>query len=177
MRLLLTFTLLTITPSLALSLNLFEGISSYIHGEVKTIRNADIVYKKVEYSDYLVTYQYQFWKIKHQSICANYRNNLLDYSKCTVVAKQLFTDTCTVLQNKKSLTDIRKFQKQMYCTSATTYNPTVASIRSSDKSSTVLYSARDKCNSLILKAMSSKTENDIAKRDQACDEYRKLKNK
>ncbi len=86
-------------PSLAFSSNIFEGFSDYIHGEVRTIQNADITNKIVKHSGYQVTYQYQFWKIKYPSVCANYKGNLSEYSKCTVAAKKLFSDTCTYLQN------------------------------------------------------------------------------
>ncbi len=164
-------------PSLVYSANLFGGISDYIHGEVRTIQNAEVTHKNVKYSGYQVTYQYQFWKIKHSLVCANYKSNLADYSNCTIAAKKLFTDTCTVLQNETNVTGIRKQQKIMYCSSSVNFKPVIASISSSAVQDTEVSLARDKCNSLILQAMNTKSSSDVAKREHACEKYKKMKNK
>lgn len=177
MRLPAIFAFLLSLPSLVFSANLFEGISDYIHGEVKTIRNADLTHKNVKYSGYQVTYQYQFWKIKHPSVCANYKENLSDYSKCTIAAKKLFTDTCSVLQNEQNISGIRKQQKIMYCSSSVNFKPVIASISTSNEQESELSIARGKCNSMILQAMNTKNSSDVAKRDRACAKYKELKNK
>jgi len=168
--------LLLCLPSISFSFNLFEGVSDYIHGEVRSIRNADLTHKKVKYSGYQVTYQYQFWKIKHPSVCENYKGNLSDYSQCTIAAKKLFTDVCTVLQKKKN-SGTKKHQELMYCSSATTYKPVIASISRANVQDTEVSLARDKCNSLILQAMNTRNASDIAKRDRVCARYKELKNK
>ena len=176
MRSYITTLLLTCLPSMAFSLNIFEGVSDYIHSEVRISRNADIVYKNVKYAGYEVTYQYQFWKIKHSMVCQNYKNNLADYSKCTIAAKKLFTDVCTTLKQQHN-TGTRKLQQLMYCSSAQKYKPVIASItRASNKRTSEVVLARDKCNSLILQAMNTKSSSDIAKRDIACSKYKRLKN-
>ena len=50
-----------------------------------------------------------------------------------------------------------------------------ASISKADAQDDEVILARDKFNSLILQAMNTKSSFDVAKRDRACEEYKKLK--
>ena len=160
-------------------INIFSATSNYIQDEIKSIRNATPVYKKINYKGYQVTYTYQFWKINYQSICNNYRNKLSEYSNCTQAAKRLFFDICTGLKRTQN-SGINKQQEIMYCDNSRRYKPTIATIiwsDSTDKSSNPnLEAARDKCNSLITKALISRNEFDVERRDEACKKYRIIKN-
>ncbi|NOQ79747.1 MAG: hypothetical protein GQ546_10145 [Gammaproteobacteria bacterium] len=168
--------LLSFFPSLSSSEMLFDGIASFIYRDLMEASGAELQFKNVKYSDYQVSFQYQYWRVKDKSVCANYKNNLLDYSKCTVEAKQFFTDTCTYLQSSQS-SDKRKIQlKNMYCNAAMNFKPIIASISASNENETELSKAKSKCNSMILQAMNSKSASDISKRDISCKKYKEMRN-
>ncbi|MCU7837212.1 MAG: hypothetical protein KZQ83_18465 [gamma proteobacterium symbiont of Taylorina sp.] len=97
------------------------------------------------------------------------------FANLTVEAKKLFNEFCAYLQNNPKKVKQQPQLKNMYCTSAASYQPVVASISESTEKDTELAKAKSKCNSLIMKTMNTRTESDVNKRDAACSKYKEMK--
>ena len=123
-----------------------------------------------------VPYSYQIWKIRPQTVCGTYRQDVALYSKCTVAAQSLFNDTCAYLQaNPQSHWKYRK-TKNMYCDAAATYQPTVANVEWSNDVSPV-EEARAECNLAVAELMGNRTAKNRKKKEEACEKYHALQGK
>lgn len=66
--------------------------------------------------------------------------------------------------------------EEMYCKKALSYQPVVAIIsKSNTESQSELNQAKNLCNTMIIRAMSSKKSSDFSQRDIVCSKYKKLK--
>lgn len=143
------------------------SISSYIQEDYRSRVGLELTPLVIKHNKMDIPFQHQIWKIKDKSVCELYKQNSAKYSKCTINAKSLFTEICSELSKKKSNNWQHQKYQNMYCNASITYKPMVASISSG--SSSKKSDAEKKCNELILKAMSNKDKELIARRDQACN--------
>jgi len=130
---------------------------------------------QAEFNNQTISYQYQSWKIKHKSVCANHKKNLLELSSCSQAAKQLFIEVCKHAQLYTNQEKIVKKIKNMYCTAAIDYKPVVATLTASGTKATPLSKAREMCLALSKKAKLTQNHKVIEQRDKACSIYGKMK--
>ena len=76
-----------------------DFIHSLAYSVTSTHRDMLGVELESKYKDQPVTFQYQLWRLRKDSVCAQLKHNLLEYSKCTRAARALFTQTCRHLTN------------------------------------------------------------------------------
>lgn len=127
---------------------------------------------EIEYKGLYIPFQHQVWKVRDSSVCQRYISNTLKYSKCTVTAKELFTNLCRDLSRTKK--DVSNRHQRMYCNAAHSYTPTYASISAAKQDSTITV-ARKACNTATISAMSSSDVRLINERKTACENYEKVK--
>lgn len=122
----------------------------------------------VEYQKQLVSFQYQMWRLRPNSVCQPLKStSLLKYSECSMAASQFFRETCQQLKNNPNDSLLYPQYKRLYCNAAASYRPTVAKIRRSaplDENA----EQRQQCSMLILKASRTRDPSDIWERDQVC---------
>ncbi|MCB1690984.1 MAG: hypothetical protein KDI33_20985 [Halioglobus sp.] len=128
----------------------------------------------IEYEGTKIPFQYQMWRIREPSVCANLTQNTADYSQCTVKASELFNKLCTEIPTKKNADWKYSKTKNMYCNAAMTYQPMIASI-SSESPESELLQAKKKCNAATVEAMGSSDPAAIGRRDRTCQKYNELK--
>ncbi|MDI3323725.1 hypothetical protein QKW35_04970 [Pontibacterium granulatum] len=124
--------------------------------------------KHVIYRDQPVTFQYQLWRLRKNSVCAQLKHNLLEYSKCTRAARALFIETCRHLTNNPS--DHWKHQKlkNLYCAASVEFKSVVAEVRRSTVADDQELKRRQQCSVLRIQAMSSRDPRTIQLRDEVC---------
>lgn len=83
----------------------------------------------VDYHDQPVSFQYQMWRLRPNTVCLPQKNKLLEYSACTEAASQFFHETCQTLQQKPIRTTLYSNYKRLYCNAAVSYQPVVAKVR------------------------------------------------
>nr|WP_320135988.1 hypothetical protein [uncultured Amphritea sp.] len=123
----------------------------------------------VEYHNQPVSFQYQMWRLRPNSVCQSLKADLLNYSACSEAASQLFRETCQTLQQRSSNSLNYPNYKRLYCNAAASYQPVIAKVR---RSAPVGENAeqRQKCSMLTLKAARTRKNIDIYNRDKACGE-------
>ncbi|WP_227512684.1 MULTISPECIES: hypothetical protein [Marinobacter] len=137
-------------------------------------RNLEITPVVVEYEGTPVSYQHQLWRVRPESVCANYQQNISKFSKCTVKASRLFNALCLELK-QSGVEGLRQVQVQnMYCNAAVSFKPTVADIGSAQTLSG-LEEARRACNAATVSSMGNSDPRLARERDKACEVYRDLK--
>lgn len=146
-------------------------VTTNVHNNVSDIYGLKIKTEVIEYDGTKVKFQYQLWKIKPKTVCATYKQKMLDYSTCTVKAQKLFSAICDELPtNNKSHWKTKKI-KNMYCNAAVNYQPVVAIIAKPIK----VDEQRDiekKCNLLILKTMNNKNKDLLAEKSVVCGQIK-----
>lgn len=149
-------------------------VSSDIAGQYSARHDVEIQSLNIEYEGIDIPFQHQVWKIRPDSVCAFYRDELLSFSKCTASAKRLFRTVCDHLSEKPI--DHWKYlkTKNMYCNAAVSYQPTVAAISEAEKPAP-LEAARQKCNLATAQALGRTDAASIAARTATCSAYEKLK--
>ncbi len=125
---------------------------------------------KIYYDGSAVTFQYQLWKVRKDSICAQVRDDLPEYFKCTQAAKSLFRQTCKSLRKKRA--DDWKHQRleELYCGAATDFDPVRANLEQANN--VVDYKdlkRRQLCAVLRVKAMTLQDDKSAKVRDAVCD--------
>ncbi|MBN0986448.1 hypothetical protein [Amphritea pacifica] len=83
----------------------------------------------VDYHDQPVSFQYQMWRLRPNTVCLPQKNKLLEYSACTEAASQFFHETCQTLQQKPIRAALYSNYKRLYCNAAVSYQPVVAKVR------------------------------------------------
>ena len=154
-------------------LELVSNTAKKSYSDVVGVQETSLV---VSYNGISVPYKFQLWKIKDKSVCSTYSNNMAKYSKCTLMAKSLFTDTCNSMKKNRVINGKKKQIRNMYCNAAETFKPTVASI-SKANIRTPVEMARAKCNMAIANAMGSSDSYLKNQQNEVCDKYKKLLNK
>lgn len=149
-------------------------VSTAVSEQLVDVHGLDLKAVVVTHEGVKVPYAYQLWRIKPQSVCESYRENIGEYSRCTVAAKSLFNAVCQRMQlQRDSGLNSRKL-KNMYCAASVSYRPTIASI-SAAAEQTPLEKAREACNLAIAEAYGASDPVVRKKKDKACDEYKALK--
>lgn len=108
-------------------------------------------------------------------MCADQREQLREFSRCTQSAKRFFADACRYLQDKRGTGWKYDKYKNMYCSAAISFKPSIASIQAAGEA-TPLEAARKECNNLIVAASGGASPAIVAERDHACRHYNALKN-
>jgi len=124
---------------------------------------------EVEYQQQPVSFQYQMWRLRPNSVCLPLKkSSLLKYSQCTEAASQLFSETCQKLKHNPTESLFYPQYMRLYCNAAASYEPGVAKVR---RSAPMEQSAeqRQLCSMLILKATRTREPSDIWERDQVCE--------
>ena len=69
--------------SISIAFSVFlSTISGGMQSHVSDVMGSDLQTQVVKYQDYNVDYQYQFWKVKHDSVCAITKHELVsEYSE------------------------------------------------------------------------------------------------
>lgn len=139
---------------------LFQPITDSAGSELKSIN--------VEYHNQPVSFQYQRWRLRPNSVCQSLKADLLSYSVCTEAASQFFRETCQTLQQPSHSPNYPNY-KRLYCNAAASYQPVIAKI---SRSAAVDEKAeqRQQCSILTLKAARTRKNIDIYNRDKACGE-------
>ncbi len=136
--------------------------------------NLDLRPQVIEYQGHQIGFQHQMWKIREQSVCANLRSgDYLVYSRCTVAAKQMFNELCQQLAQQGNSSPVVQ-HRNMYCSAAVSFQPTVATILVPPTQPTELMQLRQRCNTLTAAALGSTNRTRTAERDRICQEYRAL---
>ncbi len=151
-----------------------DTVQSTVTNHLEETRNVQITPVVIEYEGATVSYQHQLWRVRPQSVCANYRQDISQFSPCTVKAARLFEDLCSELRQVQS-DDLRRAKVQnMYCNAAVSHKPTVAKV-SSARALTDLEENRQACNAATVAAMGNSDPRLARERDKTCDAYRSMK--
>ena len=127
----------------------------------------------IHYGNYDIGFEYQRWKIKDDTVCMLYEDNIRHRSECTVQARYLFRELCSEM-SKKNTNDIQYNRlRGMYCNSANSYRPKVAELSTSREPGTI-ESARQACNAATIQAMGAQNPEVRFNRDVLCRNYKEL---
>ncbi|HEC74407.1 MAG TPA: hypothetical protein ENI26_08545 [Methylophaga aminisulfidivorans] len=162
--------------SISVAFSVFlSTISGGMQSHVSDVMGSDIQTQVVKYQDYTVDYQYKFWKVRDDSVCAITKHELVsEYSECTVAAKSFFIETCSHLTNNKRQHWKHKKLENMYCSAAVSYEPTIAQISIPTAKEAKLLEAQQACSMLTLQARQTQSKQHATQRDRACAEYKAL---
>ncbi|MDO6562705.1 hypothetical protein Q4488_04845 [Amphritea sp. 1_MG-2023] len=140
---------------------LFQPITDSVGSELQSIH--------IEYHNQPVSFQYQLWRLRPNSVCQPLKYSVLKYSACSEAASQFFRETCQTLQQQPNRSPNYPNYKRLYCNAAASYQPVIAKVR---RSAPVGENAeqRQKCSMLTLKAARTRKNIDIYNRDKACGE-------
>ncbi|WP_299231110.1 hypothetical protein [uncultured Halomonas sp.] len=145
-----------------------DGTSGVVSNHFKSSLNTDVQAVVVDYDDQRVSFEHQMWRIRDGSVCADKKGRVDEYSSCTLGAKELFVETCRYLQSNPRVGARYDSVKNMYCSAAISFKPTIAFISSAGHA-TPLEEAKRECNRLILNRSSTEVE-----RNRACSRYEEL---
>jgi len=149
-------------------------VQSTVSNHFSETRNLEVTPVVVEYEGVPISYQHQMWRVRPESVCANYKQRISQFSECTTKASRLFNALCSELkQTSSSNWQQAKFQT-MYCNAAISFKPTVANIGAAPALSG-LDEARQACNAATVSAMGNSDPRLARERNTACDHYRGLK--
>lgn len=153
-----------------------EAYSSFVRNMAHTITsdyqammNTNLETKQIEYNGYQVSFQYLLWRLRPNSVCANYRYDLLEYSQCSKAAQQLFSQTCQHLNNNPSNNWKHEKLTLLYCSAAVDYQPVIAEVGISKNQNDSDIEQRQRCSALRMDAMRTKDPHTIQMRDQVCN--------
>lgn len=133
--------------------------------------NTTVIAQTLTYQGTDIRFQHFLWQVKQDSVCANLKQQVTPYSKCTQQAKAMFTDLCDQLTATKNLNHKGRSLSRMYCNASLNYKPMIAIIgKPADKTEQQL--KEKECNQLILKAMQDSSPEVTKLRDKVCAEAR-----
>lgn len=149
-------------------------VQSTVSNHFNETRNLDVTPVVVEYEGTHVSYQHQLWRVRPGSVCANYQQDISQFSECTVKASSLFNALCLELKQSGSGDGRQVHLQNMYCNAAVSFKPTVANIGSAQTLSG-LEKARRACNAATVATMGNSDPRLARERDKACEIYRSSK--
>lgn len=138
---------------------LFQPITDSVGSELKSIN--------IEYHHQPVSFQYQRWRLRPNSVCQSLKSDLLKYSECSEAASQFFRETCQTLQQQPSNSPNDPNYKRLYCNAAASYQPVIAKVRRSAPIDAQV-KQRQQCSMLTIKAARTRKNIDIYERDKVC---------
>ncbi|WP_417225097.1 hypothetical protein [Amphritea sp.] len=121
----------------------------------------------VEYRNQPVSFQYQLWQLRPNSVCLPLKGDLLDYSACTEAASQFFRETCQTLAQHPNRTPDYSNYKRLYCDAAASYQPVVAKVNRATEIDEEA-KQRQRCAMLTIKAARTHKNIDVYERDKVC---------
>lgn len=161
-------------PISALFASYLDLVSNVTRSHLTQSIGTDVTAVSVEHDGIPVSFSYQMWRIRNQSVCSDLSNDLLKFSECTQAASRLFNDVCSQL-NRESLQHWKHGRlKNMYCNAAISFKPTIASVEWSSSPSE-LNAARSECNMATAALLGSKDPDLMFQKQQACEKYYKLR--
>ncbi|OOZ38927.1 hypothetical protein BOW53_13545 [Solemya pervernicosa gill symbiont] len=129
----------------------------------------------ISYHGLEIPFDYQQWRILGGSVCKSYQQRSISlYSSCTVEAKSLFNDLCQEMRRSPAEGNRYTKLKEMYCTAATLFQPSIATISSTNYVGP-FESAKKRCNQMTIEAMIDKSIEKKQRRDIACQRYHEMK--
>lgn len=146
-----------------------DAVQNTVHAQVTDTLGTEVKAVVIDYQGVKVPFQYQIWRVRDNSVCFSYQPDLIQYSQCTVKAKELFQTLCAQLSKKPSAHWRYTKTKNMYCNAAVSYKPTIARIGAAEER-TEGEEARAACNLAIVAALGSRDPVVIAERDRVCGE-------
>jgi hypothetical protein len=161
-------------PLSALFASYLELVSNTVHTHMTDRMGTELQAVVVKHRGIPVPYSYQLWRIRPQSVCGRYCENIGIYSKCTIAARSLFEQACRHLQMKKPTDWKHRKLKNMYCAAAVDYQPTQATLERSNEK-TPLEAARSACNTAIAKQMGNTAPAVRKQREKAYGQYQALR--
>ena len=144
-----------------------DAVQSNVHTQLTDTLGTEVKAVVIDYQGVKVPFQYQIWRVRDNSVCSSYQSDLIQYSQCTVKAKELFQTLCAQLSKKPSTHWRYTKTKNMYCNAAVSYQPTIARIGEAEER-TEDEEARAACNLAIVAALGSRDPVVIAERDRVC---------
>ncbi|MCF7993380.1 MAG: hypothetical protein K9L32_08330 [Chromatiaceae bacterium] len=91
--------------------------------------NTEIETVVTEYHGERIQFQHQLWRIKPETICADKRQQVAAFSRCTQAAQALFQEACTQLTANPRRDPAYRSLRSMYCNAGERFQPTEASIQ------------------------------------------------
>ena len=168
---------LAVSPFFAISVQANPLIDTYVkfnqelaHAIMKPMRDGmgiDLESVNVEYRDQPVSFQYQMWRLRPNSVCQPLKYSVLKYSACSEAASQFFRETCQTLQQNPTNSLLYPNYKRLYCNAAASYQPVIAKVRRSAPMDERA-EQRQQCSILTMKASRTRKNIDIYERDKAC---------
>ncbi len=128
----------------------------------------------IAHDGYDVSFYYQRWQIEHDTVCSLYKLELLEYAECTKAAKRMFRMACNDVKFENQPKWKAKSLNRMFCNAAKHYKPFMASMKRSE-GPTELQKAQTRCSTATVAAMNNRSPGVLAERDQACAEYRRMR--
>ncbi|MBR9866856.1 MAG: hypothetical protein GYB20_04255 [Oceanospirillales bacterium] len=169
--------ILTVSPFISISVQANPLIDTYVkfnqnltYAIMKPMRDSMGVALEsvnVEYRNQPVSFQYQMWRLRPNSVCQPQKYSLLKYSSCTEAASQFFRETCQTLQQNPTDLLLYPNYKRLYCNAAASYQPVIAKVRRSEPMDERTQQ-RQQCSMLTIKAARTRKTIDIYERDKAC---------
>lgn len=151
-----------------------NSVQSIVSDHLIETKNAEVTPVVIEYEGGSVSFQHQWWRVRPDSVCANYRQDIAEFSRCTVRASRLFNALCSELSASGS-EDWRQLKiRNMYCNAAVSFRPTIANVSPASEK-TELEKARQNCNAATVAAMGSRDPKLLLKKKELCDVYREMK--
>lgn len=144
-----------------------SAATTNVHQKVSDIYGTELTTEFIEYEEMNISFQYQMWKVKNNTVCSSYSQGTPAYSKCTVKAKLLFKGICKELSKRNDANWKAKKMRNMYCNASVNYQPVIATI-SNPKELTAQRKKEKQCNLLILKTMGNKNKDLISEKNLMC---------
>src|SRR5690554_8218352 len=91
-------------------------------------RNLEVTPVVVEYEGVPISYQHQMWRVRPESVCANYKQKISQFFECTTKALRLFNVLCSELKGTGSINWRQAKFQTMYFNEAKSLKPTVANM-------------------------------------------------
>jgi hypothetical protein len=120
-----------------------------------------------EYNGEQIRFQHQMWRIKPESVCADQRQQIDAFARCTQAAQALFQEACTKLTATPRRDPAYRSLRSMYCNAGERFRPTEASIQWSTAAPTTAESEACRLAKAMLVVDNSATNR--AEMRRACD--------
>jgi hypothetical protein len=151
-----------------------DSIANVTHRHLQDSMGTQLQAVSIEYEGSVIDFQHQLWRVRDDSVCGSLRNDLRQYSACTIKAKAMFAELCQALSEKKDNHWRITKSRNMYCNAANSFRPTEASIMLADEPGE-FEQARQRCNIATAAALGSSDRKLIEERDEACEALKVLR--
>ena len=152
-----------------------EAVSGRAYAQMTDESGVEIQNVVTAHNNHRIAYQYRLWEIQDHTVCADKRDHIGHYSECTIAAKSLFERACKHLLNNPQEHWKYSSLKDMYCTAADYYEPTIATIDWSYEKETRLSAAKRECSAATAAAIGSRDPRILSEREVKCRVYEQVK--